>query len=260
MAWVESHDDIWEHHKTIKLCAMLNRPDYSVVGHLHSLWHFVLRNAWKDANLEAWGDLGIERAARWDGERGCFVKALRECGFLDQYVVHGWMKRAGKLVLDRLYNEARRSDAVKRRKNEKLRRKTEATLPNPTVPNPTVHNHTKPKEKDNDLPVVSSENGVSSKAPNENGTKALTDVQKVVEGWKILNNIPRDDKTWDKVHYPRCTKSAKSLLDLFGNLDDALGCMEFVYDDLTKKGLTCTIETIVKHSDRYREFTKRGTG
>lgn len=130
MAWIESHDDIWEHHKTVKLCALLNISDVEAVGHLMSLWHFVLRNAWHDANLEPWGDLGVEHAAKWRGEPMLFIKAIRSAGYLDGYVVHGWIERAGKLVTDRIYNE-------ERRKNANLRRKTVATLPYPTLPNPT---------------------------------------------------------------------------------------------------------------------------
>ena len=95
-----------------------------------SLWHFVLKNAWKDANLEPWGDDGIEEAARWDGKSGAFVAAIREAKFIDGFIVHDWLERAGKLVLDRMYNEERRKNGVKRRK-------TEATQPYPTLPNPT---------------------------------------------------------------------------------------------------------------------------
>ena len=138
MAWIESHDDIWDHHKTIALCGKLKISDVQAVGHLTSLWHFTLRNAWRDANLENWGIVGIERAARWEGKSGRMVEALRSVGYLDNFIVHGWLERAGKLVMDRLYNEERRKNAVKRRTSE-------ATLPNPTLPNltlPTDNNRT----------------------------------------------------------------------------------------------------------------------
>lgn len=109
-----------------------------MVGHLHSLWHFTLRNAWRDANLEPWGDDGIAHAARWTGDHAVFCSALREVKFLDQYVVHSFIERAGKLINDRRYNEQRRVDAVKRRKPASVRRKAEATVHNLTVPDLTV--------------------------------------------------------------------------------------------------------------------------
>ncbi len=137
MAWIEFHDDVWEHHKTERFADALGLPLVYAVGHLTSLWTFVLRNAWRDANLEPWGDRGIERGARWVGEPGKFVTAARECGILDGSVVHGWLERAGKLVQDRLYNEERKKNAV-------IRRKTDATVPNLTQPNPTVPNQQDP--------------------------------------------------------------------------------------------------------------------
>lgn len=135
MAWIELDDCIWEHHKTVRLCGLLNISEVQAVGHLASLWHFVLRNAWKTADLSPWGDAGIERAARWKGNPGILVAALRDCGFMTGSEVHGWVERAGKLVQDRLYNEKRRKDAVERRKSD-------ATLPYPTLPNPTLPKNT----------------------------------------------------------------------------------------------------------------------
>lgn len=139
MAWIEFHDDVWEHHKTERLADILGLPVTYTVGHMASLWHFVLRNAWRDANLEPWGDRGIERAARWIGEPGVFVKAARDSGIIDGFVVHGWAERAGRLVGERLKNDTLRKSYVKRKKTVS---KHEATLPNPTVPNPTVPNPT----------------------------------------------------------------------------------------------------------------------
>lgn len=142
MAWIETDEGIWEHHKTVRLKNYLGLPLPHVVGLLISLWHFVLRNAWRDADLEPWGDDGIEAAARWEGKRGEFVTALRDCKFLNDYAVHGWLERAGKLVQDRLYNEKRRQDAVGQNDNAVKRRKNavKRTLPNPTIPYQTVKN------------------------------------------------------------------------------------------------------------------------
>jgi len=123
MAWIESHDDIWEHHKLDKFCELLGVDDVSAVGHLHSLWHFVLRNAWRDADLEQWGDRGIEKAARWRGEPGKMVSALRDSEFLDGFVVHDWMDRAGRLVADRLRKEGARRKTKPRQKADKRRTK-----------------------------------------------------------------------------------------------------------------------------------------
>lgn len=122
--WIESHDDIWEHRKFLRLLRLI-RPSLSrempephvealLVGQLTSLWHFTLRNAWKNADLADWGDATIERKARWEGKPGVFVDALRKSGFLDKSKIHGWLERAGRLVIDRLKNERKREQAVER--------------------------------------------------------------------------------------------------------------------------------------------------
>lgn len=144
MAWIESHDDVWEHHKILKLCRIIKRPDYAIVGHMHSLWHFVLRNSWKSADLSGWGDEGIEKAARWDGVQGDFVTALRETRLLDGCVVHGWLERAGRLVYDRIRKQKQRKSVIKN--VHKLSTispgQSKATVPYPTVPNSTQPNST----------------------------------------------------------------------------------------------------------------------
>ena len=155
LAWIEWHDDIWEHHKTVRMAALIRPfvaggiPDEDLIGlcvsYLGRLWHFVLRNAWKDADLEPWGDLGIERACKWHGEAGKLVAAMRNCGskgghgFMVGFVAYGWQERAGRLVYDRLRKEGERLSAAKRRKNGG---KSKATVPYPTVPNRTKPNTT----------------------------------------------------------------------------------------------------------------------
>jgi len=149
LAWIESHDDVWEHHKTIRLCHALGISRPQAVGHLHAMWHFTLRNAWKDADLSAWGVEEVERIVFWSGEKGAFVKALQEVGFLDGLVVHGWLERAGRLVYDRRRNERRKKRQINGGKSAVKRRisggKSEATLPNPTIPNHTKPNTTPPQ-------------------------------------------------------------------------------------------------------------------
>lgn len=80
-------------------------------------------------------------------------------------------------------------------------------------------------------------------------------LQKVVKGWKILNGIPtegEESKSWDQVHFSRNAKAAKSLLNLFG-YPGAVFCMEFIFDLQAKNKMDCTLETVVKRSDLYRE-------
>lgn len=203
MPWIESHDDVWEHHKTIKLCQALDIGLVQAVGHLTSIWHFVLRNAWRDANLEAWGDDGIERAARWEGTKGRFVKAMRIAGYLDHHVVHGWLERAGKLVNDRLYNENRKKNAAYTNINGVIRRKTDATLPNPTLPNHTKRTKTAPPKASRAFVPPSLDEIKAYCSERRNGVDAGKWLDHyTANGWKVGRNPMKDwrasVRTWEE--------------------------------------------------------------
>jgi len=64
---------------------------------------------------------------------------------LDDFVVHGWQRRAGKLVQDRRRyekNKNGRNSGGKRRKSAEKPLKSSDTVPNQTVPNLTLPNQT----------------------------------------------------------------------------------------------------------------------
>lgn len=109
-------------------------------------------------------------------------------------------------------------------------------------------------------PPSPSENLVSNEQPKDPETiKKETELQKLVKGWKMLNEIPiegEESKKWDKAHFARQAKTAKALLDLFG-FRDALDCMEYVFDYMRERKLDCTLETVLKRSDLFREQLAR---
>lgn len=78
--------------------------------------------------------------------------------------------------------------------------------------------------------------------------KPLTDVQKVVVAFKMLQGFEKDDKAWDRLYFPRFSKSAAALLAFVGNWKDAVDCCQDIYEKLSSKGFTVTLETITKHA------------
>ena len=92
MAWIELHDTLWDHHKTLKVCSKLLISDVQLIGHLVSLWHFTLKNAPNTGDLDAWGDYGIARGARWEdlSQAEKFCDALREAEFLQNRKINDW--------------------------------------------------------------------------------------------------------------------------------------------------------------------------
>jgi hypothetical protein len=83
--------------------------------------------------------------------------------------------------------------------------------------------------------------------------KPLTEIQKVVLVYKLASGHPKDDAGWDKLNFARCAKSAKALIEYFGKWEDAADCVQEVYEKLTSKGLSVTIETVVKHASEWKK-------
>jgi hypothetical protein len=254
MAWIESHQDIREHPKTYALMEKLHLDKRGAVGMVHLLWWWVLDNAMEGEIRQPNG--AVARAVEWDGDARELVDALISSGWLDReegYLrVHDWLERAGPIVEKRLHRKALKKKiggsrtAAERRPNGS--RTASKKLPTVSV------SVSEPKD------TTAPENGAVANGHPPNGEN---DLQRVVKGWKVLTGIPTegpDSASWDKVHFARHAKSAKALIDLFGSRVDALRCMELVHGEMTKKKLTCTIETVVKHSDLYRERLEKREG
>lgn len=121
MSWIRVDDDVWDHHKLIRLSEALQIGQPQALGHLTSLWHYTMKHAWETADLSQLSDAWLDRAARWEPADGTFARACREAGFLDGSVVHGWSERAQPLVQwrmrKRLYDQNRTKKTRKRYRN-----------------------------------------------------------------------------------------------------------------------------------------------
>ncbi|HXI96164.1 MAG TPA: hypothetical protein VNG04_08550 [Candidatus Acidoferrum sp.] len=112
MAWLESHQSLSRHRKTLAVVAALKVDRHKLIGHLHELWWWGLDNADINGLL---GHVGLEQLAEGAGwpkrDASRLVDALLEAGFLDQtdagYVIHDWYEFAGKLMSRRAANRAR---------------------------------------------------------------------------------------------------------------------------------------------------------
>lgn len=165
MAWCESHSDIWNHWKLDRLQSIIaaelppgldmDEQRVYLVGSIHALFHFALDNSWRVGDLTNWGDSGIERAAKWRRKPGALVSALRESGFLDGSIIHGWSERAGVLIKKRVerenVNRAKAGLPPKAMATD-TERVTDGARADaergPTVKDRTEPNHTEPEKGD----------------------------------------------------------------------------------------------------------------
>ncbi len=147
MAWIELHQTMNTHRKTLRLSSLLKISRRETIGLLCDLWLWAVDNADKNGLLEGLSDNDIGMALGMKGrESERTVQALVDVGYIDiedgQYVLHDWYDYCGKL------NEKRATD--RKRKAESRRtssgspaevQRTSRGSPLVTVPNPTVPNH-----------------------------------------------------------------------------------------------------------------------
>lgn len=132
MAWIESHQNLKEHPKTISLCEHLGAERPQVVGHLHLLWWWCIDYA-PDGDISKFTETQISRAAEWAGDPHVFADGLIKSGFVERVnekaFIHDWHQYCGALMERRLKRlEAKRPPMAAERP--------------PTLPYPT--NHTQP--------------------------------------------------------------------------------------------------------------------
>lgn len=153
MAWIESHQSLSRHRKTIRTAGRLEVDRHKLIGHLHELWWWALDNVGIDGCLGDMDPFEVAMAAEWDGDAEAFVDALTEAGFIDKnsdgtLSLHDWYDYAGKLIeareVERERSRRRREEARQRRDQRTTsgrtaddRQTTVGTVPNRTVPNRT---------------------------------------------------------------------------------------------------------------------------
>lgn len=105
MAWIEAHQALFTHRKTMALADALDMDETAVAGHLIRFWTWAIDNA-QDGNLDGVSDRAIAVGAGWKGDHRLFVAAMFEAGWLDaDRTIHDWWEYAGRLI------ERRRSEA-----------------------------------------------------------------------------------------------------------------------------------------------------
>lgn len=156
MAWIESHQSLQRHPKTIRAATMLGIRPVHLIGHLHCLWWWALDYAdpkgCLGANVSA---KMVTRAADYPVRSADkFLNALKTCGgnssgFIEEkdglLYLHNWWDYAGKLIVKRQADRERKREKKPEipaenplEKPTEIQRTVLRTQPNrtqPTVPN-----------------------------------------------------------------------------------------------------------------------------
>lgn len=66
--------------------------------------------------------------------------------------------------------------------------------------------------------------------------------------YKISKGVEFDDKTWDKIHFKRCAKAAKDLLEICQTFDMSKKCLEELSKNFIEIECNWKLETVVSHA------------
>jgi hypothetical protein len=226
MAWIELHQSLPTHRKTLAAADALDMAPVHLVGHLISFWLWALDNV-PDGELDSISPRMIAYAAQWTGEPKQFLDALIGAGFIDERVdgslsIHDWYDYAGKLVERRQADRqrARQNRAVSNEQNGQqastrrptdVQRTSNGQTPDVqqtsvgTVPYSTVPNRTKPKDvktytsskkkfaDDSDEMRLTGE--LIERIQNNNPTAKVPTTQAAKQSWaKVFDLMMRVDK------------------------------------------------------------------
>ena len=154
MAWIESHQSLRKHPKTLSAVTTLKVDRHKFIGHLQCLWWWGLDVADLEGTLPASTTAPvIADGAEWPmAKADVFVAALLSSGFLEEkngrFVLHDWWVYAGKYNAKRAANNQRMKDA----RAEHVQR-TDETRAEHVQGLPTLLNSTEPT-KPTDLPTL----------------------------------------------------------------------------------------------------------
>jgi hypothetical protein len=137
--WIESHQTVGHHPKTIRLAELLKVNLPTAVGHLHYFWWWALDFAPTGEIRTTPGVLA--RACEWRGNAEKFRDALLAAGFVEwcneALVIHDWWDYAGRYVDKRAANAQRMRDARAAHVARTSGARAGATVPDHTGPNRT---------------------------------------------------------------------------------------------------------------------------
>lgn len=111
MAWIELHQTIWSHRKTLMLADALDIQPLYAAAHMIHLWTWALDNA-QDGDLTGLPPRVIAAGAGWAGDAAAFIDGAVAAGYIDRVgaggmELHDWEDYAGLLMDQRRQNAER---------------------------------------------------------------------------------------------------------------------------------------------------------
>jgi hypothetical protein len=176
MAWIESHQALGQHPKTIAFAEQLHVSLPTAVGHLQYLWWWALDFA-PSGQIRTTPAV-IAHACLWRGSAQKFWQSLILAGFIDVdedvVTIHDWMDYGGKLTVQReLRRESNRQaqSARRQRLRQHVSTAESAQSQQPRGHNSTGEDTTVPSPLPSpDVSADALQNGAAAPSPRAAGT------------------------------------------------------------------------------------------
>ncbi len=78
-------------------------------------------------------------------------------------------------------------------------------------------------------------------------------VSALVVYYKVLKGVEYDDRGWDRIHFPRCLRASKSLLEICKDYEQSKRCIDELASKFSEIDCSWSLETIVKHAHEWRQ-------
>ena len=151
MAWIESHQEIGRHPKTLKLASEMNWSVREAVGALHLFWHWCVDYA-EDGDLSNFDDSVLAIAVGLEpSEAKRFIDSMVSSGYIERnptLQVHDWWDYIGRFLQVKYKHKPKEWKRIRGRYKNRSKNRKKNPKPNLTKP------LTKPEENTPLPPLV----------------------------------------------------------------------------------------------------------
>ncbi len=195
MPWIESHQELERHPKTLNLMSRMGWDLDTTIGKLHRFWWWCVDYA-EDGDLQKYNDNCLSAAVGvLPGVSQQFVEAMFKSGWIDRepyFRVHDWWHYFGEFLKAKYKNYPSKWQRIRDLYSEK------ENTPPKTSPKPELPNLTKPNHKDIAIAGKNSPAIVDKTVENEKVKEVLAGVFKSgFNIYELINRVKKELK-WPK--------------------------------------------------------------
>lgn len=225
--WIELHQEMPRHPKTLALAQALKISRREAVGLLIDLWTWGLNCADETGHLRGITNEGIAMALDWSGRQAAkLVNALVDCGWIDgengNYSLHDWADYTSRLS-DKRKDAERKREARKRAKQVDESPENPQNVPGQSTDSPrknTVNPRAGITKPNQTKPYITTSNNNPASIPVEEDMSVDTAaLRKVCEGFSQAVHEP-NEKEREQL---RLLLGEYSLSTLLAAIQDASG-------------------------------------